>query len=254
MKLLHIVGDSEFGGGSVIVLQLARMAKQLGWQVDVLTTNREFADILRAGDVGVVEHDIPFLDPRGFFRLYRLLRSAGYDIVHTHSSQAAWVGGLLWIGVGVVVLLAAIVAARFVARFVGEKVRERQMRNDMVVVTRRVVTAVVIVLGLFAALGFAVQSANVTLFGLLIATVVAALGVQQLLQDYVSGYYVLFERHIRIGDRITFDSQSGTVTDVRLRVTLIKSDAGDLIVVPNSELFTKPVTVHGSSATPTPPK
>ena len=161
---------------------------------------------------------------------------------------------MLWIGVGVVVLLAAIVAARFVARFVGEKVRERQMRNDMVVVTRRVVTAVVIVLGLFAALGFAVQSANVTLFGLLIATVVAALGVQQLLQDYVSGYYVLFERHIRIGDRITFDSQSGTVTDVRLRVTLIKSDAGDLIVVPNSELFTKPVTVHGSSATPTPPK
>ena len=125
---------------------------------------------------------------------------------------AAWVGGLLWIGVGVVVLLAAIVAARLVARFVGEKVRERQMRNDMVVVTRRVVTAVVIVLGLFAALGFAVQSANVTLFGLLIATVVAALGVQQLLQDYVSGYYVLFERHIRIGDRITFDSQSGTGT------------------------------------------
>src|SRR3989475_12707243 len=122
------------------------------------------------------------------------------------------------------------------------------MRAEMVVVTRRVVTAGVIVLGVFLALGFAVQSANVTLFGLLIATVVAALGVQQLLQDYVSGYYVLFERHIRIGDRITFDSQSGTVTDVRLRVTLIKSDAGDLIVGPNSELFTKPVTVHGASS------
>jgi small conductance mechanosensitive channel len=89
-----------------------------------------------------------------------------------------------------------------------------------------------------------VQSANVTLFGLLLATIVAALGVQQLLQDYVSGYYVLLERHIRVGDRITFDSQSGTVSDVRLRVTLIKSDEGDLIVVPNSELFTKPVTVH----------
>jgi len=93
MKLLHIVGGSEFGGGSVIVLQLARMAKQLGWQVDVLTINREFADILRAGDIGVVEHDIPFLDPRGFFRLYRFLRSAGYDLVHTHGSQAAWMGG-----------------------------------------------------------------------------------------------------------------------------------------------------------------
>ena len=74
----------------------------------------------------------------------------------------------------------------------------------------------------------------------------AALGLQGLLQDYVSGYYVLLERHIRIGDRITFDESSGTVSEVRLRVTLIKSDAGDLIVVPNSELFTKAVTVHRS--------
>jgi small conductance mechanosensitive channel len=121
------------------------------------------------------------------------------------------------------------------------------------------VYAGVIAVGVFFALGWAAQNSNVTLFGLLLATVVAALGVQQLLQDYVSGYYVLLERHIRIGDRITFDGQTGTITNVRLRVTLIKSDDGDLIVVPNSELFTKPVTVHrsgpeaGPEAKPAPP-
>jgi small conductance mechanosensitive channel len=141
--------------------------------------------------------------------------------------------------------------ARLAAGFVGERVRQR--RGELAVITRRVVYAAIIAIGVFFALGWAAQNANVTLFGLLVATVVAALGVQQLLQDYVSGYYVLLERHIRIGDRITFDGQSGTVTDVRLRVTLIKSDAGDLIVVPNSELFTKPVTVHRSSPTPAPP-
>ena len=115
----------------------------------------------------------------------------------------------------------------------------------MVVLGRRAITALVILLGLFAALGFAVQSANITLFGLLLATVVAALGVQDLLRDYVSGYYVLLEHHFRIGDRISFDSNTGVVTDVRLRVTLLKSDEGDVIVVPNSELFTKPVRIHG---------
>jgi small conductance mechanosensitive channel len=153
----------------------------------------------------------------------------------------------------VVLLLATYLIARVVSRFAGEKVRQQQVRGDMVVVTRRVVTAAIIVLGVFLALGWAAQNANVTLFGLLLATVVAALGLQQLLQDYVSGYYVLLERHIRIGDRITFGGDTGTVTDVRLRVTLIKSEEGDLIVVPNSELFTKPVTVHRSSAMPTPP-
>ena len=68
---------------------------------------------------------------------------------------------------------------------------------------------------------------------------------QDLLKDYVSGYYILLERHIRVGDRISLEGVgSGTVTDARLRVTLLKTDAGDLVVVPNSELFNKAVTVH----------
>jgi small conductance mechanosensitive channel len=144
----------------------------------------------------------------------------------------------------VVALAVTYVVARVVARFVGEKVRQAHMRPDVVVLTRRVVTAIVIVVGVFLALGWAAQNANVTLFGLLLATVVAALGLQQLLQDYVSGYYVLLERNIRIGDRIEFDGHEGTITDVRLRVTLLRNDQGDVVVVPNSELFTKPVTIR----------
>ncbi len=59
----------------------------------------------------------------------------------------------------------------------------------------------------------------------------------------------MLERHLRIGDRITLEGVgSGTVTDVRLRVTLLRTDAGDLVVVPNSELFNKAVTVHVKAA------
>ena len=77
----------------------------------------------------------------------------------------------------------------------------------------------------------------------------------------MSGYYVLLERHFRVGDRISLEGVgSGTVSEVKLRVTLLKTDAGDLVVVPNSELFSKAVVVHGhgadrtQDATPTPPK
>ena len=126
----------------------------------------------------------------------------------------------------------------------------------MIVVGRREVYVLVIVVGIFAAFGFALQSANVTLLGILLATLVAALGVQDLLKDYVSGYYVLLERHIRVGDHISLEDSSGTVTDVRLRVTLMKSDDGDLVVVPNSELFNHSVTVRNrkpEEAKPAPP-
>ncbi len=153
----------------------------------------------------------------------------------------------IYVGIGLVLLLAFVIAARLVARFAGEQLRVRHVRPDLVVMARRVLTFVIIILGVFAALGFAVQNANVPLLGLLLATVIAAFGVQDLLKDYVSGYYVLLERHIRVGDRISADVFSGTVTDVRLRVSLLRNDQGDVIVVPNSELFTKPITIHNTT-------
>ena len=152
---------------------------------------------------------------------------------------------LLFIAVGLIVLFAFLVAARLASRFASDQLLKRHVRTELVVISRRVVTFVVILLGLFAAISFAVESANVALFGLVLATVVAALGVQDLLRDYVSGYYLLLERHIRVGDRISFDTHTGIISEVRLRVTLLKSDEGDVIVVPNSELFTKPVRIHG---------
>jgi small conductance mechanosensitive channel len=167
----------------------------------------------------------------------------GYDFGRDLSSGGP-VQHAIYILAGLVILVVFVVAARFIAHFAGEQMRKRQVRPDMVVLARRVTTALVIVFGIFAALGFAVQSANVTLFGLLLATIVAALGVQDLLRDYVSGYYVLLEKHIRVGDHIGIDTHTGVIVEVKLRVTLLKSDEGNLIVIPNSDLFTKAVTVY----------
>lgn len=170
--------------------------------------------------------------------------SGGYDVTQDLRTGGP-VHDTIFVVVGLAVLVGFIFAARFVAHMVGQQMRVRNVREDVVIFGRRVATAAVIVLGVFLALGFAVQNANFPLFGLLLATIVAALGVQDLLKDYVSGYYILLEHHVRVGDRITFDTHTGTVTEVRLRVTLLRSEEGDVVVVPNSELFTKPITIHG---------
>ncbi len=152
---------------------------------------------------------------------------------------------LEYIVVAVIVFLVFAVGSRIVSTTVVAALRRRNVRADMVQVGGRVVAIFLIGLGIFFAVGFAFQSQNLTLAGILLATIIASFGVQDLLKDYVSGYYVLLERHMRVGDRITLEGAgSGTVTDVRLRVTLLKTDAGDLVVVPNSELFNKAVTVH----------
>ena len=168
---------------------------------------------------------------------------------------------LEYIVVAVIVFLVFVIGSRVVSTVVVAALKRRNIRSDMVQVGGRVVAFFLLGVGLSFAIGFAFQSQNLTLAGILLATIIASFGVQDLLKDYVSGYYVLLERHIRVGDRITLEGVgSGTVTDVRLRVTLLKTDSGDLVVVPNSELFNKAVTVHvraverAAETKPTPPE
>src|SRR6266849_6171467 len=168
---------------------------------------------------------------------------------------------LEYIVVAVIVFLVFVIGSRVVSTLVVAALKRRDIRSDMVQTGGRVVAFFLLGLGISFAIGFAFRSQNLTLAGILLATIIASFGVQDLLKDYVSGYYVLLERHIRVGDRITLEGVgSGTVTDVRLRVTLLKTDSGDLVVVPNSELLNKAVTVHvraverAAETKPTPPE
>jgi small conductance mechanosensitive channel len=159
---------------------------------------------------------------------------------------------------GALVFIAFAIAARLVAPVATRALVRRQLRPEQVVLFGRVLTVLLIGLGAVFAVSFAIRSENVALFGIVMATIIASFGVQDLLKDYVSGYYVLLERHIRVGDRISVELWSGTVTDVKLRVTLLRTEGGDMVVVPNSELFGKPVVVRTktSNAAPaeTPPE
>jgi small conductance mechanosensitive channel len=155
---------------------------------------------------------------------------------------------LLFILAGVIVFVAFFVVGRMVASRAAHALRRRGIRHDMIVIGTRVIMVLVIGIGALAGFSFALESGNVVLAGIVVATIVASFGVQDVLKDYVSGYYVLLERHIKVGDTISLDLWSGTVMEIRLRVTLLRNESGHTIVVPNSELFNRPVTIQNRPA------
>ena len=74
------------------------------------------------------------------------------------------------------------------------------------------------------------------------------LGLQKIASNYVSGFVMLFERSVRIGDLIsTSDGTRGFVRTINARYTLIEGASGDEVLVPNENLIVNPVvnwTLH----------
>jgi len=66
-------------------------------------------------------------------------------------------------------------------------------------------------------------------------------GLQKLAANYVSGFVILAERSMRIGDSVTVDNFSGVITEINARYTVIRSLGGRESIVPNEMLITSRV-------------
>lgn len=62
-------------------------------------------------------------------------------------------------------------------------------------------------------------------------------GLQNIVNNFVSGLILLFERPVRVGDYIKVGSTSGVVRNIRIRSTEIENDERASVIVPNSSLL-----------------
>jgi small conductance mechanosensitive channel len=154
-----------------------------------------------------------------------------------------WPGVLLDIAAALVAVLVVWLLARFVRGLVQGELSRRRIQPEVVRLISRIAFVAVIVVGLFVGAGVVGQG-QLGASGVLAATILAALGVQDILRNYVSGIYLLTERRLNIGDEIEFGGHVGTIIEIRFRVTYVRAKDGSLIVVPNSELFNTVVVIR----------
>lgn len=119
----------------------------------------------------------------------------------------------------------------------------RSLRNDAALLTTRAVYVGVLSMGGFMFVALALGNGLVGVTGVLLAAVVTSLGLQDLVKNYVSGFYVLMEKNVRVGDLVESGGYRGLVTDIRMRVTYLRGPRGEMIVVPNGELFNKTLVI-----------
>ncbi len=145
--------------------------------------------------------------------------------------------------VGVVVVAVTLLAARWSSGLIERRMANRRHIDPGLSYTiRRLIRYLIITCGLLVALN---QAFNLDLTS--IAVIFTALsvgigfGLQYIASDIASGFILLFERPIRIGDRITIGEDEGDVQSINLRTTIVTTNDRIAIIVPNSKLVSQRV-------------
>jgi small-conductance mechanosensitive channel len=110
---------------------------------------------------------------------------------------------------------------------------------------RKMAANLVRALLLFVGLLFALSAVGIDLTALSVLGgaigVGVGFGLQKIAANYVSGFVVLAERSLRIGDMVKVDGFEGRITDIRTRYTVIRALNGRESIVPNEMLITQRV-------------
>jgi small-conductance mechanosensitive channel len=136
-----------------------------------------------------------------------------------------------------VLVLSLWVSATIEARVLREAVTDLSMRKIAANAIRMLLLLVGLLFAL-SALGMDLTALSVLggAFG-----VGLGLGLQKLAANYVSGFVILLERSLRIGDNVKIDGFEGRVSDIKTRYTVIRSNTGREAIVPNEKLITERV-------------
>lgn len=74
------------------------------------------------------------------------------------------------------------------------------------------------------------------LAGLGIIGLVIGLGAQKFINDLISGFFIIFEQHFNVGDKIEVQGFKGEVIDIGLKTTKIKNWKGEIKILSNGEI------------------
>lgn len=134
----------------------------------------------------------------------------------------------------------------FFSRFVSRRVLEYLLRRfhleeNLSYTLRRITEYTLIVLGAIIAFQFIGinLSGLAVVFGFL--SVGIGFGLQNVTSNFISGLILLFERPIRVGDRVSVGDVEGDVTAINIRSTTIRTVNNISIIVPNSEFIASSV-------------
>jgi len=119
-------------------------------------------------------------------------------------------------------------------------------RQNLVLVLNRVGSTAIIFFGFLIAMVIAIPGFTPAqlMSALGIGSVAIGFAFKDIFQNLLSGILILLGEPFKIGDDIIVNNMEGTVEDIQIRATFLRSPDGRRIVIPNATVYTSAVTVN----------
>lgn len=145
-----------------------------------------------------------------------------------------------------------VVATIFIALWLSRLVENKLMRTDQININMRVVLSKLVrVVFIFLAVLIALSAVglDITLLSVFGGALGVGLGfgLQKIASNYVSGFIILVDRSVQIGDLITVDVHYGVVKELRSRYMTLRKLDGTEVIIPNEMMITEVVINHTSA-------
>jgi small conductance mechanosensitive channel len=151
--------------------------------------------------------------------------------------------------IAAVVVVAAYFAAKLVRRL-SYKISLRIFKSDSIAgVISVILQMLVMVLSFTTALSVLNLSKAVSsiLAGVGIIGLALGFAFQDLSSNFISGLFMAFKRPFEIGDKVETNAFVGTIKDIQLRATTITTTSGLHVIIPNKDIFQKPIINYSRS-------
>jgi len=176
------------------------------------------------------------------------------DLLHELEQTVLPVGRYQISVLSILQALASVVVTLILALWVGAMLEDRLMQvNTMHLSLRTVVARMARALLVLVAILISLSMVGIDLTVLSVfggaLGVALGLGLQKVASNYVSGFVILLERGMAIGDMVTVDKYYGKVAQINTRYTVLRGLDGVESAVPNEMFVSTPVQNHSLSET-----
>jgi len=154
------------------------------------------------------------------------------------SGQVITIGQLALV---VALLVFGYLGSRFIGYLLGKRLANTKLRPDIVYAFKRITFFTIFILIVLTALGLLGIPLTTFHFATGALAIGVGFGAQNIINNFISGWILMTERPIRIGDFIEIDDWQGVVETIGNRSTRIRRSDGVHLLVPNSALLERTV-------------